>query len=74
MNCQNCKNCKKNLANSEIFFKLDHWFCSDKCRNDFIFIFHKQQLLHHPCHYEMTQDLHLDNYPYKYSMFASNDS
>ena len=30
-----CHHCKKNLTDCEIFLKLDHYFCSDKCRNEF---------------------------------------
>ena len=70
----NCHYCKKNLTNYEIFFKLDHCFCSDTCRSNFTYSFHTQSHQHHPYHFEMLQELKLLNYHHKDSIVASTVS
>ena len=70
----NCHYCKKNLTNYEIFFKLDHCFCSDKCRNSFTYLSHKQSLQYHPYHAEMTLELIFQRSHHKYSTLVSSGS
>lgn len=67
-----CHHCKKNLTDCEIFFKLDHYFCSNTCRNKFTYSFDTQLHLYHPYHSEMIQELIVQKPYHTCSIFASN--
>ena len=54
----NCHHCKKNLTNSQIFFKLDRCFCSDECRRQTSNFSYTQPQPHHPYHSQMTDETH----------------
>ena len=71
----NCHHCKKNLTNSEIFFKLDLCFCSDKCRQNISKHSHKQSQQYHPYLVQKTDEIYHLHQDHSVSpMFVSSAS